>query len=271
MAALTALGVVVRDSFDPALITLEDQVWSPLFAALAFAVGGGTRLHMRMRRVAEDNARELQREQEELVAAAVEDERRRIARELHDVVSHSLGVVVFQAGVAEQVLDDRDEVRKILQSVRASGLEAIREMGTLLDLIRPEPSQPRHPLPTLADLPSLVSHVAGTGVEAKLETVGTPRKLPAAIELSAYRIVQEGITNALKHAAAGRIMVTVRYTDHDIEVEVADDGAGGESSLGSRRGLAGISERVAVFGGDFCAGPQERGGWSLRARLPVTR
>lgn len=270
-AVVGAVGVVVRDLHDPALVTIGDRVWSPVFATLAFLVGVGARLHARKVAMAEETAGALQREQAELVAAVVEDERRRIARELHDVVSHSLGLVVLQAGAAEQVLDDPEKMRTILQSVRASGMEAIGEMGTLLDVIRADPGQSRLPLPSLDDLPSLVSHLQGTGADVRLRTVGAPRRLPAALELSAFRIAQEGLTNSLKHAAATRIDVTVRYGDHDVEVEVVDDGVGGGSSMGNRRGLAGMRERVAVFGGEFWAGPCQQGGWSLLARLPVAR
>lgn len=270
-AVVSAVGVVVRDLHDPALATIGDRVWSPVFASLAFLVGVGARLRARRVTMAEEAAEAIQREQDELVTAVVEDERRRIARELHDVVSHSLGVVVLQAGAAEQVLDDPEKMRTILQSVRASGMEAIGEMGTLLDVIRAEPDQSRHPLPSLADLPALVSHLEGTGVEVSLRTVGTPRRLPAALELSAFRIAQEGLTNSLKHAAAAHIDVTLHYGDHEVEVEVVDDGVGRGSGMGSRRGLAGMRERVAVFGGEFSAGPRQQGGWSLLARLPVAR
>lgn len=268
---VAAVGVVVRDVNDPALTTIGDRVWSPMFGLLAFLVGLGARLHARRVAIAEETAEAVQREQEELVEAVVEDERRRIARELHDVVSHSLGVVVLQTGAAEQVLDDPEQVRTILQSVRASGLEAIGEMGTLLDVIRADPGQSRHPLPSLADLPSLVSHLHGTGAEVNLRTVGTPRRLPAALELSAFRIAQEGLTNALKHADAAHIDLTIRYGDHHVEIEVVDDGVGRQSAMGARRGLAGLRERVAVFGGEFSAGPHQPGGWCLTARLPVAR
>lgn len=270
-ASLVALGVLVRDLNDPLLVTLGDQVWSPLFAGLAFAVGVGTRLHRARLQAVEARNATLQREQADLLASVAEDERQRIARELHDVVSHSLGIVVLQAGAAEQVLDEPERVRGILQSIRSSGLEAIGEMGTLLDVLRAEGEPPRHPQPTLADLPALIGKASDSGVELAMHTEGERRPLPAAVELSAYRIAQEGLTNALKHAAASRVDVTLRYTSTDLEVEVTDDGTGTSEGHGTRRGLAGIGERVALFGGEYAVGPRATGGWSLRARLPVGR
>lgn len=271
VAALAALGVVVRDTNDPLLHSLGDHLWSPLFAGLAFAAGMVTRRHRRSVLAAEQKNVLLEREQADLVAAVVEEERRRIARELHDVVSHTLGIVVLQAGAGEQVLDQPEKVRAILRSVRASGLEAIGEMSTLLDVIAPDGAQPRHPQPTLADLPALVRNAQGAGVEVSLRTEGAVRALPTAVELSAYRIAQEGLTNALKHAAAVSVAVTVRYSDQEVEVEVTDDGAGASCAGGGRRGLAGVGERVAVFGGHLAAGPRDAGGWSMRATLPVAR
>ncbi|MGH3345891.1 MAG: sensor histidine kinase [Nocardioides sp.] len=271
VAALVALGVLVRDLNDTALVTLGDHVWSPMFAGLAFAAGVGTRLHQGRVRAVEQRNATLQEEQADLVASVMEEERRRIARELHDVVSHSLGVVVLQAGAAEQVLDEPEKVRAILQSVRSSGLEAIGEMGTLLDVLRAEGEPSRHPQPTLGDLPSLIARSGDPTVEVTLQTTGDPRPLPAALELSAYRIAQEGLTNALKHARASRVIVTLRYTPTHLEVEVADDGTGTAGGHGTRRGLAGMGERVAIFGGELSAGARPTGGWSLLARLPVGR
>lgn len=269
--ALVALGVLVRDFHDTALATFGDHVWSPLFAGLAFAGGVATRLHQERVLAVEQRNAVLQREQADLVAAVVEEERRRIARELHDVVSHSLGIVVLQAGAAEQVLDEPEKVRSILRSVRSSGLEAIGEMGTLLDVLRADGEPSRHPQPTLADLPALIASSGAPGVVLELHTEGDPRPLPAALELSAYRIAQEGVTNALKHASASRVVVTLRYIPTGVEVEVTDDGRGTAGGHGTRRGLAGIGERVNVFGGDLAFGPLPAGGWSLLARLPVGR
>jgi signal transduction histidine kinase len=215
-------------------------------------------------------AEELEREQEERALAAVEEERRRIARELHDVISHSLGVVVLQAGAVEQVLErDPERAREMLRSIRRTGQEAIGELGTLLTLARGEVESSREPQPALADLERLVANTREAGLPVELDIEGPRRPLPAAVELSAYRVVQEGLTNVLKHAGGASARVVLRYRQDELEVEVSDDGVRSGDGRGSRRGLAGIAERVAVFGGRFEAGPAREGGWRLRATLPV--
>jgi signal transduction histidine kinase len=215
---------------------------------------------------------ELEREQDERALAAAEEERRRIARELHDILAHSLGVLVLQAGAAEQVLErDPARAREVLHSIRATGQEAIDELSTLLALEHGKLEHLREPQPSLADLERLLAKTREAGLPVELEIEGERRELPAALELSAYRIIQEGLTNALKHAGAHQARAVLRYGRHDLELEVNDDGAGQANGRGSRRGLAGIGERVSVFGGHFEAGPRPEGGWRLRATLPLPR
>ncbi|HEY8646027.1 MAG TPA: histidine kinase [Gaiellaceae bacterium] len=215
---------------------------------------------------------ELEREQDERAHAAVEEERRRIARELHDILAHSLSVLVLQAGAADQVLErDPARAREIMQSIRAAGQEAIDELATLLALEHGKPEHLLEPQPTLADLDRLLTKTREAGLPVELEIEGERRELPAALELSAYRIIQEGLTNALKHAGAHRARTVLRYRQHELELEVSDDGAGHANGRGSHRGLAGIGERVSVFGGHFDAGPRPDGGWTLRANLPLPR
>jgi len=217
-------------------------------------------------------ANELERDQDARARTAVEEERRRIARELHDVISHSLGVLVLQAGAAEQVLaNDPEQVREMLHAIRATGQEAIAEVGTMLALVRGEAEALREPQPSLNDLDGLVARMRESGLHVDLGVDGKRRDLPAALELSAYRIVQEGLTNVLKHAGPARARVQLRYAEHDLELEVSDNGSGSLNGSGSRRGLAGIGERVEVFGGRFEAGPRPEGGWALRAALPLPR
>lgn len=238
--------------------------------ALVFLVGAwiaGRTIHTRTVR-----ADELEREQERLAASAAEDERRRIARELHDVISHSLGVVVLQAGAAEQMLErDPGRAREALAAIRATGQEAIAEMGTLLAAVRGEAGNSREPQPTLADLERLLETSREVGLAVELELRGSRRELPAPIEVSAYRIVQEGLTNVRKHAGEARARVCLDYRVDALAVEVEDDGAGGANGRGSRRGLIGVRERVALFGGGYEAGPRPEGGWRLRATLPLPR
>jgi signal transduction histidine kinase len=237
---------------------------------LVFLVGAwiaGRTIHARTAR-----ALSLEREQETVAAAAAEEERRRIARELHDVIAHSLGVLVLQAGAAEQILErDPARARETLRSIRASGNEAIAELGTLLAVARGEPEQSRHPQPSLNDLDQLVTVTREAGLPVEVLIEGRRRELPAPVELSAYRIVQEGLRHALKHAAASQARVLLRFGEDELEVHVQDDGAGGGHGSGSRRGLAGIGERVALFGGRFHAAADPAGGWRLQATLPLPR
>jgi signal transduction histidine kinase len=226
--------------------------------------------------VLQQRTTQLEREAGERAAAAIEEERRRIARELHDIISHSLSVVVLQAGAADQILaSDPERAHEVLRSIRTTGQQAIAEMGTLLSLVHGEPESSREPQPSLADVERLVAKTREAGLPVELEIEGAQRELPAALELSAFRIVQEGLTNALKHAgkadAPPQVHVRLRYALRELEVEVGDDGNGSSNGSGSRRGLAGIAERVAVFGGRFEAGPRPEGGWSLLATFPLSR
>jgi len=238
---------------------------------LALAVGFAMRTRQVRTNALEERADALEQEQEQRAAAAAAEERQRIARELHDVISHSLGVMVLQAGAADQVVErDPARAREVLASIRTTGQEAIGEMSTLLGLIRAEAPEPLEPQPSLGDLDRLVARTNEAGLPTRLEVEGERRPLPAALELSAYRIVQEGLTNAMKHAGPAHARVIVRYGQRELSVEVADDGAAaGRNGSGGRRGLAGIAERVAVFGGQLDAGPAAEGGWTLRAAFPI--
>ncbi|MGI8421272.1 MAG: sensor histidine kinase [Gaiellaceae bacterium] len=264
-AAMVTVTSIAHDLRDPSVKSLADVVYSWIAIAFVFSFGLGMRARQARTAVVE-------RERDTRAEAAVEDERRRIARELHDIVSHSLGVLVLQAGAAEQVLErDPERAREVLRSMRVTGQQAIGEMGTLLALVRGEAESSRHPQPSLADLERLISTTREAGLQVQLDVQGHRCELSAALELSAFRIVQEGLTNALKHAGTAQAHVLVRYGERDLEVEVTDDGGGSASGRGSHRGLAGIGERVAVFGGRFEAGPRPEGGWKVRAALPLTR
>lgn len=270
--AIIAVGVAIRDLNDPLIKSLGEAVWSSTFVMLTFLAGlAGRAVHVQKRKV-EQRARALERAESELAAAAVADERRRIARELHDILSHNLSVLVLQAGAAEQVLErDPKRAREALQWIRETGQEAIGEMSTLLGLVRGEPEASREPQPSLADLDRLIAKTRDAGLAVDLEIKGDRRHLPAALELSAFRVVQEGLTNALKHASPSLARVLLRYGDDRLEVEIFNDGLATGDGHGSKRGLAGLRERVSIFGGELEAGPNRRGGWTLRAVFPVTR
>ncbi len=257
---------------EPSGEALPDMLWTLAAFALPVTVGLATRALRGRTLVLEERTVTLEREQEQRAAAAVAEERWRIARELHDIISHGLGVVVLQAGAAEQVLDrDPAKAREALALIRATGQEAIGEMGTLVGLIRDDPEPSRDPQPTLADLERLVATTCALGLPVRMMTEGTAGRVPAAVELSAYRVVQESLTNALKHAGNARVSVVLRYQPDDLEVEVSDDGTGCPQGAGGRHGLTGLRERVSIFGGRFEAGRGQTGGWTVRASFPTAR
>jgi signal transduction histidine kinase len=212
-----------------------------------------------------DNARVRRERQQEIARQALADERDRIARELHDVITHNVSVMVVQAAAANDVFDERpDQAREALANVEETGRRALAELRTLLHVVGGgETSQPG-----LTELGSLVEQVrkAGLGVEFTVE--GTPRELPAAVDLSAYRIVQESLTNTLKHARASHARILVRYALDELLVVVTDDGVGAAGS-GGGRGLSGMRERISLLGGEVSAGSRPGGGFEIRARLPV--
>jgi signal transduction histidine kinase len=270
--ALGMMGIVLFSVTDPLVDDFGAAVWGPSLVVLTVGVGlTGRAMHVRASAL-ERRAEALDREERRRAAQAAAEERRRIARELHDIISHSLGVVVLQAGAAERVLD-RDPARahEVLESIRATGHEAIGEMGTLLGLLDPGPRAAREPQPSLADLDGLVSRMRDAGLDVDLAFEGRRRALPAALELSAFRVVQEGLTNALKHAGPAHVRALVRYDEDAVEVDVADDGTGAGDGAGGHRGLAGTRERVELFGGRLEAGPRAGGGWRLHATFPVGR
>ena len=213
-------------------------------------------------------ALELEREEKARMAAA--EERARIARELHDVVAHSVSVMVVQAQAADRVLEgDEPAARELLGSIETTGRQALSELRRLLGLLRRFEAADLAPQPSLRHLDGLVAQVRDAGLPVELVVHGEPPPLPPGVDLSAYRIVQEGLTNALKHAGRAHARVVVRYTPGEIQLEVADDGAGNGVGAAAGHGLAGMRERVAMYGGELESGPGATGGYVLRARLPV--
>jgi signal transduction histidine kinase len=219
----------------------------------------------------------LERTRAELARRAVTEERLRLARELHDVVAHSISVIAVQSGVGAHVASTQpEEAAKALAAIEATSRAALVELRRLLGVLRQEgePQGDLAPVPGLADLDSLLAEVAKAGLGVRLRVEGTPSELPAGVDLSAYRIVQEALTNVVKHAGEARAQVTIGYRDQDILVEVTDDGPGVTAPTGDGRaevghGLIGMRERVQVFGGDLEAGPRPGGGFRVAARLPL--
>ncbi len=220
---------------------------------------------------AKERAARAEREREERAHLAVSDERARIARELHDVVGHSVSVMTVQASAARRLLrPDQAREREALLVVEQSGREALAEMRRMVGVLRhPEEAPALAPQPSLEYLDKLVEHARETGLPVELRIEGAPVQLPAGIDLTAYRLVQEGLTNALKHARAQRAEVVVRYGDGRVDVTVSDDGSGDGSGDKGGHGLVGMRERVSVYGGKLEAGPRPGGGYRLHASLPV--
>lgn len=211
-------------------------------------------------------------------ARVLAEERLRIAQELHDVVAHSMSVIAVQAGVGAHVIDERpDEARTALAAISATSRQALAEMRRMLGMLRgSEGDRAPAPAPGLVDLPRLVEDVRAAGVPAALHVEGAAGTVHPGVELSAYRVVQEALTNVIKHAgAATRVDVTVRYLPGSLSVEVRDDGRGlaaqgrnGDDGEGSGHGLVGMRERVEMWGGDLSVGPNPGGGYRVSAVLP---
>ena len=224
----------------------------------------------------EDKNRLLEQARIELADRAVADERLRIARELHDVVAHTMSVVAVHAGTGRMVADeDPAAARQALATIETTTRAALVEMRRMLGVLRGSDSeQPvtRAPAPGLGNLDALVADVVASGVIVEVRVEGDRTGVPAGVDLAAYRIVQEALTNVIKHAGRVRATVTVRYTDDAVTVEVDDEGAAGHDSpsvpSATGHGLVGMRERVAMYDGDLDVGPGPIGGFHVAARLP---
>jgi signal transduction histidine kinase len=258
--------VVVNKPAHPA----SELVFTPLMFAISWLAGYALRERTAQTEQAEQRAARAERERETAARLAVAEERARIARELHDVVAHALSVMVLQVGVARRRTPaEQVEMRETLGNVEQAGRDALTEMRRLLDGMRSTgDALLLGPQPGLGELPALVEEIRTTGLDVRLSLSGEGAPLAAVLDLSAYRVVQEGLTNALKHAQARRVDVEVRLGPTDVLVEVRDDGRG--ASAGSATpgyGLLGIRERVSLLGGEMSAGAHP-GGFVLRTRLP---
>jgi signal transduction histidine kinase len=207
----------------------------------------------------------------------VDEERLRIARELHDVVAHNVSVMAIQAGAARVAGNAEDDNRKALQSIETTARDTLAELNRLLGVLRKEPGQPNKtpemsPQPDLDQLDGLVETAREAGLAVDLKVTGEPRPLPAALGLTAYRIMQEAITNALRHAHASTLEVRVNYLADALELTVRDNGTGvSEAAVkaSTGHGLIGMRERVAMFGGTLEAGSSDLGGFIVRSKLPL--
>ncbi|GAA0915220.1 hypothetical protein GCM10009557_88170 [Virgisporangium ochraceum] len=273
--------------------------------AVATAAGVGValvRTRRRYRRAVEERGWLLERERESAARTAVDAERARIARELHDVVSHHVSLMIVQATAAREVLTaSPDDAAAALSAVEGAGRTTMTELRHLLGLLAPAPdgsdgsdgsddsasAAGLAPQPSLAALSPLIDRIAFAGLPVEVRVSGSPRPLPSGIDVTAYRIVQEALTNALKHGTGGRAEVTIRYAERTLRVEVltsgpsvltagppapagpTGNGSGNRSGDGAGRGLLGLRQRVAVYGGDLDARRRLGGGFRVRARIPV--
>jgi signal transduction histidine kinase len=271
IAIAVAVGMVaVRN--DPNRVT-EDFVFIPLLFTIVWLAGLALGLTLLQAEAAHERARRAELEREEKAERAVADERQRIARELHDVVAHSVSVMTVQAGGVRRLLrSDQEREQEALATIEATGRQALADMRRMLGVLRDANEQPAllTPQPSMGGLGTLIQQAREAGLPVEYRVTGEPRPLPPGVDLSAYRIVQEALTNALKHAGPGRAEVNVSYGDV-LELEITNDGridGNGEAESGGQ-GLVGMRERVALFGGTLEAGPRHGGGFAVRARLPV--
>jgi len=228
-------------------------------ALIAWVIGD----YVRSRRVFfADIVARHQQEREE----AAEEERLRIARELHDVVAHNVSAMAIQAGAARVSGSSSQEA---LQSIEEGARATLSELNRLLGVLRKSPGAPLAPQPTLDEADALLKPARDAGLEATLKVTGEKRPLPAAVDLSAYRIIQEAITNVLKHANASRVQVVVDYQPEALQLTISDNGTGANSTESTGHGLIGMRERVELFGGEMGSGSSSLGGFTVRAKLPL--
>jgi signal transduction histidine kinase len=268
---IVLVGIVAVVYNIPGPQTVGDFVFIPLRFVVAWIAGYVLRETADQAKAAEERATQAEREREAAARVAVAEERARIARELHDIVAHAVSVMVLQVGAVRHKLPDAlAEPRDALRGVERAGRTALAEMRRLLAAMRREGEEAELvPQPGLDGLDSLLEQVGRAGLPVELHVDGEPVPLPRGIDLSAYRIVQEGLTNALKHARASNADVTFRYGLDELEIEVRDNGQGTSTSDGLGHGLVGVRERVKIYGGEMTTGTANGGGFVLSTRLPL--
>ena len=251
--------------------TAGDFVFTPALFGIAWLAGFALRERAEQAEAAEERARLAEREREVAARLAVAEERARIARELHDIVAHAVSVIVLQVGAVRHNLPAaQDEDREALRGVEQTGRTALADMRRLLGALRRDGDDiDLAPQPGLGSLDPLLDEFRRAGLPVRLSVAGEPVPLPPTLDLSAYRIVQEGLTNTLKHAHASHADVVVRYGADRLEIDVRDDGHGSAGSDGLGHGLVGVRERVKIYGGEMTAGAAAGGGFLLSTRLPL--
>ena len=269
-AGIATVAIAVALASDPAGADLEDVSILYLTFTAAWLLGDGARSRRLAAARAEDRAASLERTQAAEARQAVVEERNRIAREMHDVLAHSVSMMVVQAE-AGPVVVERDPARAVqaFDAISATGRTALTELRRLLGVLREDGAGPLAPQPGLDRLPELVESVRAAGVDVAWTPPAELPRVSAALDLAAYRIVQEALTNVVKHAGPARVDLRVEADAHRIRIDVADDGLGGDPAGSGGRGLVGMRERAAAVGGSVTAGPGARGGWRVTAELPL--
>jgi signal transduction histidine kinase len=272
--ALTALGIAIALLLDQGTPTPQDWSINYLAFTTAWLLGWAARTSREITVALRQRAEQLERTQEAEARRAAVEERNRIAREMHDVVAHSLGLMIVQAEAGPVVVPrDPDRAVAVFDAISSTGKSALAEMRRLLGVLRDETTDDtpeRAPQRGVDAIVDLVTSMREAGLDVHLEQSGPRRELPPSVDLSAYRIVQESLTNALKHAGPARVEVRVCFTDDVLDLLVRDDGLGapGQRSADGK-GLIGMRERVGLVGGRLSAGPADTGGWTVSASLPL--
>jgi signal transduction histidine kinase len=271
---VTALSIATAEAGDDRSSLLLGAVATAPLAVGTWALGAYTQTRRRYTHALEERAAQLEREREQLTRIAIHEERTAIARELHDIVAHSVSVMLLGVRGARDVMRTSPDVaHDTLGRVESSGEQSLHELRRIFALLRaPEQGADSRPQPSLADLDELVSGYHAAGLPVRLEVIGEPPPLSRSLQLSVYRIVQEALTNASKHADPTRVAVSLSFRTAHLEMEVIDDGASAARALAARHGghgIVGMRERAACLGGELEAGPRISGGFRVAARLPL--
>ncbi|WP_163509910.1 sensor histidine kinase [Fodinicola acaciae] len=271
-AVTTAVAIITSLLLDPAADFGDATFLLPVFAT-AWLLGDSVRRRQELATEMAARTEYLERTREAEASAAVAAERNRIARDMHDVIAHHLSMMVVQAEAGPVVVAaDPGRAAEAFDAISAAGKQALTEMRRLLGVLREGEKAPLRPQPGVADIGELVERVRSTGLDVRLDTAGEPATLPQAVDLSVYRLVQEALTNCVRHANADRVNVTLSYENRALTVAVTDNGAGARKApRPGGHGLVAMRERVALVGGRLEAGPRPDGGWAVRADVPLDR
>ena len=271
----TVIGITISIfSLETSEFRLQILISNFIIFITAWVIGDNVRTRRAYTAELEARARRLESERESRARDAVVDERRRIAREMHDVVAHNVSVMVVQAGAARRVLETHPEkAHEAMTSIESTGRQALTEMRRLTGVLRRDDEPATRPQPGLDRLGKLIQKTREAGLPVQVEIDGSPIALPQGVDLSAYRIIQEALTNTLKHAGPSSASVWIGFGPQRLELRITDNGRGAASQMANGQpaghGLVGMRERVSLFGGDLKAGPLPGGGYEVKATLPL--